>query len=386
MWLFIISIVYGVLVSLDPILFVFIGYNLEVSGAYMGLLSAIWSIAYVLISKALNRVADEGYNKFLLLFAFGSLGIAYLCFRSLNHITALLSYTMHAVSVASMNLAISVTMLENIDSDLWQTSSILQRCLSSLARGVVLIVMSFEGVLSIHNLFWISLTLAVISLILTPSISLTLARKIYRLSRSLDELGMYIKASSSILFLDKPNLVQHIFTYSWDKWNTIPPYKILISTTMTTALGDYVFTVLPIILRNYIVLSNMWMAYGIAAVLSAITIAILKDLSTNRRGFAIPLIAIRTCVLILGLSVIKDLVSLTTYIVLSSLLYMLIDITLYNMFIEVSAGFSTANYFISREMGSILGSLIGGIMIAFGDTPFLAVATVIGSLAALILI
>ncbi|MEM0371868.1 MAG: hypothetical protein QXI86_01240 [Ignisphaera sp.] len=372
--------------SLDPILFVFIGYNLEVSGTYMGLLSAIWSIVYVLISKALNRVADEGYNKFLLLFSFGFAGISYLCFRSLNHVTALLSYTMHAASVASMNLAISVTMLENIDSDLWQTSSILQRCLSSLARGVVLIVMAFEGVLSIHNLFYVSLILAIISLILTPSISITFERRFYRLSRSLNELGMYIKASSSILFLDKPNIAQYIFTYSWNKWSTIPSYKILISTAMTTALGEYVFTVLPIILRRYMVLNNMWMAYGIAAIFSAITIAILKDLSTNRRGFAMLLIAIRTCVLVLGLSIIKDLVSLTIYIVLSSLLYMLIDITLYNMFIEVSAGFSTANYFISREMGSILGSLIGGIMIAFGDTSFLAIATVIGSLAALILI
>lgn len=386
MWLFIISIVYGVLVSLDPILFVFIGYNLEVSGTYMGLLSAVWSIVYVLISKAMNRVADEGYNKFLLLFSFGFAGISYLCFRSLNHVTALLSYTMHAASVASINLAISVTMLENIDSDLWQTSSILQRCLSSLARGVVLIVMAFEGVLSIHNLFYVSLILAIISLILTPSISITFERRFYRLSRSLDELGMYIKASSSILFLDKPNIAQYIFTYSWNKWSTIPSYKILISTAMTTALGEYVFTVLPIILRRYMVLNNMWMAYGIAAIFSAITIAILKDLSTNRRGFAMLLIAIRTCVLVLGLSIIKDLVSLTIFIVLSSLLYMLIDITLYNMFIEVSAGFSTANYFISREMGSILGSLIGGIMIAFGDTSFLAIATVIGSLAALILI
>ena len=386
MWLTLLSIIYGVLISLDPILFVFIGYSLNATGFYLGLLSAVWSIAYIVASKLLNRVADEGYNKLLALLTLACLAASYICFRSLNYVTAILSYTMHAVSIASINLAVSVTILECTDSDLWYSSSVLQRSLSSFSRGFTLLFISFRGIASIHNLFWLSFLLTTVSLPLLPSISLSFERRFYRLSRNLNELGMYIKASSSILFLDKPAVARHVFNTSWEKGSSISLYRVLLSIAIATALGDYIFAVLPLILREHMALNTVWIAYGVASLFSAAIVVIFKDFSVSRRSFTIFVMVLRICILVLGLSIVRDLASLTTYIILSSLLYLLVDVTLYNMFIEASAGFSTANYFTFREIGSIIGSLIGGMAIGFGRDVFLGLAAVIGSSAILILI
>lgn len=386
MWLALASIVYGMLVSLDPILFTYIGYTLNVTGVYLGLLSATWSVAYILASRVLNGVADEGKNRLLVLISLTSLVVSYICFTAVNHLTAILSYTMHAISVASMNLAVSVTMLENTDSELWTNIAALQKSLSSLSRGTVLLLLSLKTRLSIYNLFWLSFPLTVASMLMLPSITLSFERRFYKLSRNVNEIGMYIRASSSILFLDKPTTAHYIYTATWNTKGSVPLYRILISIAMTTALGDYIFTVLPLILRSHLSLHTMWMAYGIAALLSSFMVILFRNLSTNRRGFALSVIVVRTCILTLGLSVVKDLTTLTTYIVLSSLLYMLIDTVLYNMFIEGSAGFSTANYFVSRELGSIIGSLVGGIVIGFGGDAFLIVAGAIGYAAPLFLL
>ncbi|MCS7111457.1 MAG: hypothetical protein RMI45_05650 [Ignisphaera sp.] len=386
MWLALASIVYGMLVSLDPILFTYIGYTLNVTGVYLGLLSATWSVAYILASRVLNGVADEGKNRLLVLISLMSLIVSYICFTAVNHLTAILSYTMHAISVASMNLAVSVTMLENTDSELWTNIAALQKSLSSLSRGTVLLLLSLKTRLSIYNLFWLSFPLTVASMLMLPSITLSFERRFYKLSRNVNEIGMYIRASSSILFLDKPTTAHYIYTATWNTKGSVPLYRILISIAMTTALGDYIFTVLPLILRSHLSLHTMWMAYGIAALLSSFMVILFRNLSTNRRGFALSVIVVRTCILTLGLSVVKDLTTLTTYIVLSSLLYMLIDTVLYNMFIEGSAGFSTANYFVSRELGSIIGSLVGGIVIGFGGDAFLIVAGAIGYAAPLFLL
>ncbi len=386
MWLVVVSIAYGVLVALDPILFIFIGYTQNVSGIYLGLLGAIWSIVYVVANKLLNRFADEGYNKLLMLISLTCLTISYIGFIAINHLTAILLYAMHAVSTASMNLAISVTMLENIDSGMWSTASVVQRSISSLSRGAALLLISLIGILTPSILFWLLFSLTTISIILLPPILLSFERRFYKLDRGIGGIGMYIKASSSILFLDKPDIARYIYIATWNSRAVLPLYRILISIAIATALGDYIFTVLPLLLRNYISLYSMWMAYGIAALLSAIMIVVFRNLSISRRSFTLSIMVLRTSILILGLNAVKDLTTLAIYILLSSLLYMLIDITLYNMFIEGSAGFSTAHYFMSREIGSIIGSLIGGIIVGFGGNVFLMIAGAIGFIAVLTLI
>jgi len=376
-WLAIVSIIYGVIASLDPILFIFIGYTLDVSGVYLGLLSAFWSIAYIVTSRIFNGFADEGNNKLLLLFALISLSISYIFLRSINHITAMLLYVMHAVALALMNLAISVTMLENSDSDSWSRASVIQRSLSSVSRGFILLLLAMWREISMGYLFGLSILLNIFSILILPSISWSFERRFYRLNRNINEIGMYIRASSSVLFLDKPSIAYHIYT-TWGKENKVSIYRILIAITMATAIGDYIFAVLPIILKSYMSIYSLWIAYGIASIFSAfITIAVGMP-SINRKIFAIAMAAARTCLLVFGLTFVNGSLTLATYIVLSSLLYMFIDITLYNMFIENSAGFSTANYFIFREIGSIIGSLIGGVALGFGIYPFLVAALIIG--------
>jgi hypothetical protein len=386
LWLTIASIIYGVVASLDPILFIFIGYTLNASGMYLGVLSAFWSIAYIAVSRILNGFADEGKNKLLLMFALISLSASYICLGTMNYITAMLSYIMHAIAFASMNLAISVTMLENSDSDSWSRVSIIQRSLSNVSRGFILVLLAMWREVSIGYLFVLSILLNIVSILILPSITWSFERKFYRLNRNINEIGMYIKASSSVLFLDKPSIAHYIYTISWGKEARVSIYRILIAITTATAIGDYIFTVLPIILKSYMTIYSLWIAYGIASIFSAFITITLGIPSINRNIFAIAMAIARTCLLVFGLTFIRESLTLAIYIALSSLLYMFIDITLYNMFVENSAGFSTANYFIFREIGSIIGSLIGGLVLGFGTYPFLLVALVIGFSAVVVLI
>ncbi len=384
-WLAIVSIIYGVIASLDPILFIFIGYTLDVSGVYLGLLSALWSIAYIAVSRIFNSFADKGNNKLLSLFALISLSISYICLRSINHVTAMLLYIMHAIALALMNLAISVTMLENSDSDSWSRASIIQRSLSSVSRGFILLLLAMRREISMGYLFGLSILLNIVSILILPSISWSFERKFYRLNRNINEIGMYIRASSSVLFLDKPSIAYYIYTTSWGKENRASIYRVLIAIMMATAIGDYIFAVLPIILKSYMSIYSLWIAYGIASIFSAFIIIAVGTPSINRKIFAIAMSIARTCLLVFGLTFIRETLTLAIYIAMASLLYMFIDITLYNMFVENSAGFSTANYFISREIGSIMGSLISGLMLGFGIYPFLLTALIIGFSLAIVL-
>ncbi|MEM1678360.1 MAG: hypothetical protein QXV81_06070 [Ignisphaera sp.] len=384
-WLIVVSLVYGILVSLDPILFVFIGYTLNVSGIYLGMLGAIWSIVYITASKLLNRVADEGNNRLLILLSLLCLPLSYIGIVLVNNLTAILSYTLHAIATASMNIAISVTMLENTDSELWSNASVLQKSISNFSRGFTLLLLS-RNILSIHSIFWLSFLSTVASLLLLPSISLPFERRFYKLSRDINEIGMYIKASSSVLFLDKPAVARYVFSTSWNTRSTVSLYRVLIAIATATALGDYIFTVLPLILKSYVTLTSMWMAYGIAALFSSFIVLLFRNLSIGRRSFAIFIAVARTCLLVFGLAMVRDLVTLATYIIFSSLLYMLVDVVLYNIFIEGSAGFSTANYFTCREIGSIIGSIVGGVMIGLRGDAFLIVAGAIGFSTVLVLI
>ncbi len=381
------SLTYGIFAFLDPFLFTYIAYNLNVSGLYLGLLSALWSLSYIAANKLLNNFADNGHNRLLLVISILSISISISMVNNLDPMRGAIIYILHSISMASMNLSLSITILEYIDNEMWEDVTTLQRVLSNATRGIMLLIAAFSrNILTIENTIIMAVIFSVLSLLTIPPILFTFERKIFKFYRNLRSLNLYLKASSSLMFIDRPSVAISIFERYWSYGRTISILRIIIAMLMITALGDYIFTVIPYVLKNMVSLRSMWIVYGVAAIFSALILLIVVDVEWRSRSLTLGLIVSRMLVLVIGFNYVGNEIILILYIIVSSLLFLLIDLTLYNYFIEGSAGFNTSLYFISRELGSIIGSILGGIFIGFGNNIYLLISLAIGIVPIILLI
>ena len=379
MWYFISTFVYGILSALDPLLFVFIAYTLNnVSGVYMGVLSAAWSIVYIIANKFLGSLADDGHNKLLCVITLICVSVIAYFFNSINYVIGFLIYILHAVAIASLNLAINVTILESFDSDFWNKMTLYNRVANNIVRGATLIMASMFGATLIVNLFHAVLLGAAISGFLMPSLIMSFERRFYKLNKMLDRIGHYIKASSSLLYLDKPKTALDVFMKVWNSAENISSIRVLITTAGAVAVGDYIFTVIPLVLKSKIILTDMWKVYGVAAVASALISFLLRNTDFSSRFLAFSLFLLRLAVLVMGFNLVSNVTYLVLYILTTSTIFMLLDSTLYNIYIEARSGFGTSTYFIFRELGSVIGSLLGGLAISLGPYQFLAIVLAMG--------
>ncbi len=373
------SLTYGILAFLDPFLFTYIAYKLSVSGLYLGMLSAAWSISYILCSKLLNGLADNGHNKLLLAISILLISICIPMVNNLNPLTSAMIYVLHSISMASMNLSLSVTLLECIENERWESATAFQRSISSIARGAMLLIAAlFRNMLTIENIIVIAILFSVLSLLTTPPIVFTFERDMFKFYRSLRSLSTYLKASASLMFIDKPKVAVSIFERFGNRDQSIPVLRTIIAILMVTAQGDYIFMILPYVLKNIVNLQGMWIAYGIAAIFSGLVVSAMSNIEESNKWVASGLILVRGLILVTGFNYVRSVAALTLYIIISSSLFLLIDVVLYNCFVEGSAGFNTSTYFVSRELGSIVGSMLGGMIIDLGNNIYLTTSLIIG--------
>jgi len=378
MWFALSSITYGMLSAFDPLIFIYIAYMLNVNGIYMGILSAAWSITYILCNKLLGSLADDGHNKVLAVLALISIIPIPILLNNLNYLTAFLAYILHSVAMAFLNLALSITLLESIESSYWNRVNMLNRIINNVSRGLTLILMALFGLRMLNKALYATLFMLSIATIALPQIYISFERKFYSIEKTLNRVGMYVKATSSLLYLDQPKIAIEVFSRIWSSSETISPIRILISAAGAVALGDYIFTIIPLIMKEKLQLTSMWIVYGISATTSAIIALAVNNIESSGTRKAFLLFLLRLSILVLGFNLLTDIISLTLYVILSSTLFMILDIILYNTYVGVQAGFGTSSYFIARELGSIVGSILGGMAICLGLHNFLLLAIVIG--------
>lgn len=386
MWFIFASTVYGALLALDPLLFTYIAYMLSANGVYLGVLSAIWSVAYVLCNKLSGSLADNGHNRVLVVLALTSAIPIPILLRSLNYITAILAYMLHALATAFLNLAISVTVLESIESSYWDRVNLVNRIINSFSRGLTLTIMAFLGINALNGALYATLFMMLIVPVVLPPIYMSFERRFYAFEKTLNRVGMYIKASASLLYLDQPRIASEVFAKAWNSYEYVSPVRVLIGVAGAVAIGDYVFSVIPLVLKERLQLTALWAAYGFAALIAIFPILVLSNVKAfgMRKAFAI--FMTRLLLLILGFSFLLNTTSLMLYVIASSTLFMLLDIILYNTYVYMQAGFGTSNYFIARELGSIVGSILGGIAIGLGLHVFLLLAILLGLVTSLPLV
>ncbi len=336
----------------------------------------------------LGSLADEGKARLLMVIASASMIFSWLSMLNLNTITAFISYSLHAISIAATNLALNTVVFENVDSQNWGRTLLFMRTIGYIVRGSSFIILASMNMLGVSLIQQVTILVLLVSTVLVPSFSLISERSVYRLYKLVRELSFYVKASTSILYIDKPSVAQGVFDKVWYGYSNsrISENKILASITIITCVNDYVLALLPLMIKNIINLKMLWIAYGVTSIVSIIAVLMLKDVESSSKGLALSLILVRSIILLTGINIIKDIYTLTLYLILTSTLYLVIDVTLYNMYTSSTGGYRSSLYHTLRELGSIIGSIVGGIMLAIGMNTYMGLAIMLTAFSIFLLI
>jgi hypothetical protein len=281
--------------------------------------------------------------------------------------------------MASANLALNAAIFDNVDSYYWSRAILFTRFIGNTIRGFVFIVLAIVNYFDVVIVLQITILSLLLSVMLIPSISLIPERSIYRLYRLTRGIGSYVKASASLLYIDNPGVAQDVFQKVWSRNvnSNLGTSRIATVIMLVTCVGDYILSFLPLIIKNKVSLQILWIAYGITALFSIVILYKLREAEINNKILAIILILIRSTVLILGINVINDMISLTLYLIANSVLFSIIDLVFYNIFVSSTAGYGTSLYNTLRELGSIIGPVLGGFLLAVDMKIYTAIAIAI---------
>lgn len=388
MWLILTVLVVGLLQFLDTGLYTYIAYSLRVDGFYLGIVSAAWSVAYIISNSCFSRLADRGRNKVLLLIASVALILIYVLFSNISLLNGLMLYSLHAIAVATVNLSLSITILEMYDYTSWNSINTFSRMASNLVRGSAFLLIALYFI-DLQLILILTTVFTHLSLMSLPRVGLNIERTLFKINRNLSYVGRYLKASTALLCIHKPREALEYFEKVWSGSNDLKPWRVLTSTALYTAFGDMVLVVLPLLLKDYVGLNILWLSWGVAFLLTPlIVLPLVSKLTSDSRDGDSKLIGVLIflrglALTLLLLTYLYDGLALTLYLLLIVMLSSMTDSLTYNKFVGVSAGYGVSNYYIAREVGSITGSLIGGLVFMFMPwalptlTIVLAIASVV---------
>ncbi|MEM0021338.1 MAG: hypothetical protein QXT69_00160 [Fervidicoccaceae archaeon] len=371
MWFYFGVTFMAMLSLLDMAIFTYIGYTFKVSPIYYSIVAAMWSIVYIFTNKALSALGDRGKNKELMVSGFLSITIALLLFSRNTLGSVTLAYMFHAVAVSSANLSMSTSVYELFDSSSWWRYSTLQRILQNLLRGFTLILIS-SGILNItlQHILVFSSAVGMLNVLLLPSVGLGLERKLHMIGKEVNELVGFassrgilasaLEGASSIR-----NGIVGMLGISGSS-SSLSRGRVLVSVLLAIATGDFVFTAMPLLIKSSISLSNYWMAQGITGIAVGLSAALISRALRGERKIAIAIVALRGLWLSFAMPLMYREETLIFYLIGMYLLGLAMDASLFNLYSEINSGYGAHSYFISRELGTLTGSLLAGVALAIG--------------------
>jgi len=387
---FIIGVVYLAAISLaDFAMFNYLGFNPRVSDVEFSVISGLWSVVFILSNELLGRLADHGDHRGLAMISAISISVALLLF-GLSHGSVLiigLAYLVHAVSSASANLAFSTSIVELTPGHSWSLRSTEQRVGLQLIRGLSLLVIAIltpligeYGPIIAALAAATALGLAFVSS-LPPSVTL-LERRLQRVFTGLSGLGLY-NASVAALIGGRYGIIYE--ASSATRKARASPVTIAASAALAAFVGDYYLTALPLYLRSEsVTFSQYAMAFGVAG-LAAAALMVLAEAYSASAAIVATLIVTRGLWMAFALYLVKGLADLALYIVVSLVLFASIELTLYKLFLSYGLGYNVHTYAVLKELGSMMGSFLGGPALlagpyAFWGLPLAATAAAAGLL------
>ncbi len=373
----------------DFMIYNYIGFKTNVSDVDYGIIGGLWSAVFIATSELLGRLADRGSYRGLSEVSLIFLAMAAAAFAlSRNNVAVLAAaYMFHAVAVSTANLGFSAGLFEMSPDSEWESKSYGQRLGLFGLRGLGLLIISLalpfisafglvEAVVIAGGLVGLAFVIAL------PREWPLFERRLHGILTSLTYVSAYRRAVEYFAY-GKYGLLSEVPTSLRRGHATL---SLPLSALFTTFVGDYYVTALPLVLRDInIGLREYAIAFGVAGLSAAAGLAILGSMGENKAVTSVGIIA-RGAWAILAIRFISSIAGIVMYISVLVLLFSLLDVSLYKMYIKASGGYGVHQYMVLREMGSLIGSIAGGVALSEGPVVFIATPAVATAAAALSLL
>lgn len=374
-----IGVVYnGALSFMDLALFSYYAFVFKGSAFELGMISAAWSVVYILANFLLGGLADKGNNKTLAFLSLISSILVTITFSFQSKLWVSIAYMLHAVATTSISLALSVSVLELIDSSAWDNANTMLRIGTFASRGLLLIAFSYTlGDKGLSPYLYFLVAMGVLAFVSLPSIGLSIERKLYRFTKVVDEL--IGKASSWALYSVSsmnPSAIRFTEKIGFESRNGVSAGSVLLAILLVVALGDYVFVVFTSLLATKLAYSSYLLFMGLVAFLVGPIMYFIGRITMGSRFLVVLLVMLRGLFFMIFLEKVNTPLEGTVFMLVSSILYAIIELSLYGMYIQETTGYRTNMFFISRETGSIIGSLLGGYLWRNAQILYIPVAVV----------
>ncbi len=370
MWLGIAILFMGLLSALDVGIYTYIAYATPVTPLQYGIIGGVWSVTFILSNLLFGKYSDKGRNRLLMIFSFAAIAITAISFSFHGLIALVVAYVFEAISTSASNLAIFATIFELKDSRKWGYYTEVQRFYSYLIRGISLTPFLFiGGRFSFDYLIYFTALAGLASLLTLPPLRIKLERSLYSLDKGLDYITSQIKLISYSAYGYAHLFPKVMKTPLSGKVSS--GRNIALSLFFATLAGDYIFTSLPLLVRSYTSLGSLWFAYGVAGIVMAFSLLLVSMITYSNKGSASLAILFRGVWLVTALFLIKYFYGLIVYVAVSYMLFSILDVILYNCYSEASSGYGSHAYYMARELGTLVGSVIIGFTFTRGYTIFI---------------
>jgi hypothetical protein len=363
----------------DFMMFNYIGFRTDVSDIDYGIIGAAWSAVFITSSEFLGRLADRGDYRKLTAVSLVTIAVASPLFGLARGVELMaIAYMFHAVATAAANLGFSAGMFELSPDMEWEAKASGQRLGLFGIKGLGLLALSF--VVPFIPLMGLAVGVGVASLAVGLAFMLFLPsgwppfeRKLHGLMLRLEGFGLYATAVGSFVY-GKYGLLYNI-SRSVEKGSGSST-GVAVSAMLTTFVGDYYLTALPLMLRYVSLgLRDYMVAFAAAGLSAAAALALVQG--TSSRSLAAAGIAIRGAWAVVAIRFIDSLAGMVAYIAVLVALFSVLDLSLYRIYIGITGGYRVHGYMMLRELGSLVGSLAGGLALYLGPLAFTATPAII---------
>ncbi|MGC9210399.1 MAG: hypothetical protein ACP5FT_03960 [Acidilobus sp.] len=374
MW-FTVGVVYIAALSIvDFTLFNYIGFDPKVTYVEFSVISGAWSAVFVLSNELLGRLADRGEHGRLAELSTATIAASAVLFTISRGSIVLMgaAYMLHAVATASANLAFSTGLFELTPAESWEFRTSIQRLGLYSLRGLALLTLAaLEPLVGTLGPIVAALVLAAVAGValtftLPPSMPL-LERRLSKAFRGLSAFSVY--TSSLAAFVGGRYGI--LYSLSAQVETRPSPLRLGLAAAFSAFVGDYFLTALPLYLRSesftYV---EYTLAFGAAGLAAALGLIVIDALSAGPCLVA-GLVIARGLWMAALLTYVRGLAGLALYVTVSLVLFASVELMLYRLFVKQASGYGVHTYAVLKEIGSLMGSLAGGVALLGGTYVFL---------------
>jgi hypothetical protein len=381
-WLAPATVYLALLSATDLYLYLYIALQIRPNPMVLGLVSSLWSVTFVAASLTLCKVVERGANR-LGAVASAALLVLSILVPTLNGglLYVATSYCLlHATALALGRVSVNVTLLEYVESSRWGLYNSLVNSASLAIRGVLLVLISYSY-LTAESLVILALAASTVFAWLLPPVVLPVERTLFRLSKRLNSLYWYARLAAVLPeVLDGSSTPSEILRSIWDGGGELPSYRPLLGVFLVVASSDALAVVLPLVVSNCLGPTTTVLIYGLSSLASALTVLALSKAPAF--GSVATAAALARGVVIPALLALNRAEVALLYLVALSALFNLFNAANYVIYTNSSGGLSTFLYGVFSELGSVVGSALGGVLASYLGYEYVIAVAVAGHLVA----